>query len=112
MSRRASMSPEARQREREANRQRMARNLADPEYRDLVNARRKVRDRERKAIDPAIRLRLTATSKRYYESRRDDPAFWIQRKEYLRRWRLERHLDEAFEDFMKRIEAGDDHPVQ
>jgi hypothetical protein len=104
VSKRDGYSPEALAREREANRLRMARLRADPEYLATANARRKQRERERKASDPTIRPRLTAASKRYYESRRGDPEFWSKRKEYWRRWKAERLLDEQFEDFMRRIE--------
>lgn len=111
MSRRINMSPEARAREREANRLRMAACRRDPVYAAKVNARRKERDRERKKQNPELRKRLTANSKRYYESRRDDPVFWSRRKEYFARWKAERRIDEEFEDFMNRIEAGDDHEI-
>jgi hypothetical protein len=99
------MSSDARAREREANRIRMASKRNDPDYRAAVNARRQARDRERKMQDPSLRPRLTANSKRYYESRKDDPSFWETRKDYLRRWKAERRLDEAFEDFLARVEA-------
>lgn len=111
MSRRANQSPEARERERVANRLRMASKRQDPLYRDAVNAKRKARDRQRKQADPDLRPRLTANAKRYYDSRKRDPLFWSKRKEYLARWRDERSLDEAFEDFMSRIEAPDDRPL-
>lgn len=111
MSRRHTMSPEARQREREANRLRMARKRQDPEYRAKVNARRRARDRERKAAEPELVKRLCQNRKRYFDSRKDDPEFWAKRKDYLRRWRHERFLDEAFEDFMKRIDADHDQPL-
>lgn len=111
MSRRINMSPEARAREREANRLRMAACRSDPAYVSKVNARRQKRDRERKQQDPDLRKRLTANSKRYYESRKGDPDFWSKRKQYLAHWKAERRMDEEFEDFMNRIEAGDDHEV-
>lgn len=111
MSRRANQSPEARERERIANRLRMRRVMADPERRARANARRKERDRQRKQDDPSLRPRLSANSKRYYESRKGDAAFWSKRKEYLRRWRQERFLDEEFEAFMQRIE-GEAHAAQ
>jgi hypothetical protein len=112
MTRRASMSPEARSREREANRLRMALKRADPVYRAEVNARRKARDRERKAVDPTLRKRLTETSKRHAKRKwASDPDFRAKRTAYLKRWKAERLLDEAFEDFIKRIETGDDHQI-
>lgn len=105
MPRRDSWSEERRVEEREANRLRMAAKLLDQSYRDQVNARRKYQDRERKKIDPDLRPRLTKNSKRYFERRRGDPEFWTKRKEYFRRWKIERRVDEEFEDFMNRIEV-------
>jgi hypothetical protein len=103
MGRRDGCSPEARERERSANRQRMARLRQDPAYRARINARRKERDRERKVADPDIRPRLTASHLRYHHAHKDDPEYREKRLAYLRRWRAERRVDEEFEAFMTRM---------
>lgn len=95
--------PRDRSNEREANRLRMAKKLADPEYRARVNARRAIRDAERKAADKALRQRLTANDARYYAKRNGDPDFWVKRKAYLNAWRSNKRDDEAFEAYMERI---------
>ena len=100
-------TPGQREREREANRLRMAAKRADPAYREKVNASRRVRDAERKVADPALRQRLNANSKRYYESRKGDPAFWANRRTYLARWRAERRAGEEFQAFVERLEAAE-----
>ena len=113
MAKRDNYTPEQLERERIANRQRMARRRAamSPEERSSEAARRKQREADKAIADPAWaelrRSRASATTRRYYESRRGDPAFWQKRQEYLRRWRQERREDEAFEAFIARIEAGD-----
>jgi hypothetical protein len=108
MTRRANQSPEARERERIANRIRMAKARMDPAYVAEVNARRKSRDAERKAIDSELRGRLRANQKRYYDTRRSDPAFWVPRKAYLARWLAERREEEEFEAFMARVEMEEE----
>jgi hypothetical protein len=108
MARRDNQSQEARERERAANRARMAAKRLDPDYVALVNARRKERDRERKAADPELKARLRENRKRYFDRRKSDPDFWKKRHDYLRRWRKERLIGEEFEDFMNRIEGDAD----
>lgn len=105
MGRRDNQSPETRERERAANRERMARLREDPAYRDKVNAKRAARDAERKATDPALVARLRTNQSRYYRKRAGDEAFWIPRREYMARWLAERREAEEFEAFMARIEA-------
>jgi hypothetical protein len=110
MPRRDNQSPEARERERVANRERMARLRQDPEYRARVNAARAARDAERRLVDPELVTRLRANKKRYYDKRKDDEGFWIPRKEYMRRWKEERRAEEEFQAFMDRLEAEEnDH---
>lgn len=105
MSRRANQSPEARDRERTANRERMRLAREDPAYRDSVNAARAARDAERRLLDTELVERLRANQKRYYERRKDDPAFWEPRKDYIKRWKAERLENEHYEAFMARMET-------
>lgn len=109
MSRRANQSPEAKERERVANRERMARLREDPAYRAKVNAARAVRDAERKAIDASLVERLRANQNRYYRRRADDEGFWAPRREYIARWKAERREAEEYDAFMARmdLEAAD-----
>lgn len=106
MSRRDGMSPEARERERAANRERMARKLADPEYRASVNTKRRARDAERKAVDPDLRARLRSNGKRHYGRRHGDPEFEAARVARHREWRHRKRIDREFEAFVER--AGGD----
>lgn len=111
MPKRDHMTPEQRARENELNRDRMARarKAMTPEERSAEAARRKERERRKVEADPEWaelrRLRRSRTLRRYFDSRRDDPAFTASRTEYLRRWRAERRVDEEFEAFMARIEG-------
>lgn len=113
MAKRDNYTQEQWERERLANRHRMARRRAamSREERSAEAASRKQREAEKAIADPVWaelrRSRASATARRYYESRRGDPVFWQKRQEYLRRWRQERRDDEAFEAFIARIEAGD-----
>jgi len=104
MARRANQSPEARDRERVANRERMRRARENPAQRDAINARRREQDRARKGTDEALVSRLRANGKRHYERRKGDASFWAPRKEYMVRWKAERREAEEFEAFMARME--------
>jgi hypothetical protein len=108
MARRDNQSPEARERERQATRERMRRLREDQSYRDRVNTKRAARDAQRKAQDPDLVLRLRANKKRYFDSRKDDPEFWLKRKAYLEKWKAERREEEEFEAFMARLENEDE----
>lgn len=103
MSKRDGYTPEQREHERTATRERMARLRADPAYRDKVNTRRRERDRERKQVDPTLRPRLTQNSLRHHHSHKGDPGYQPRRADYLRRWRTERRIGEEFEAFMARV---------
>lgn len=103
MSRRDHLSIEQRAIERAATRERMARLRQDPAYREKVNARRKERDRERKAADPDLRARLTKNSLRHHHAHKHDHGYAEKRAAQLRRWREERRLGEEFEAFMARV---------
>ena len=112
MSRRETMSPDARQREREANRIRMALKYSrmTPSERTEEYERRKAREKKKADDYPEWeierQLRRSASLRRYFKSRQNDHEFMAKRIEYLRRWRRERFIDEAFEDFLTRIEGN------
>lgn len=109
MADRSNFTAEQRERERAANRERMRRRYQNmpPEERSRIHRQR--REREAAASPEVVALRKaqrSATMRRYIESRKGDAEFWRRRKEYLRRWRNECRLDEAFDVFMARIEVG------
>lgn len=112
MGKRDHYTPEQREAERIRNRARMARarERMTPEQRSAEAARRKQREAEKAARDPewawAKACNRSIALRVYYESRKDDPEFWSNRKSYLARWRKERRIDEEFEAFMTRIESG------
>lgn len=101
MTKRDTYTPVQRARENELNRERMERARASMAQEE--------REHRKAAADPEWaelkRLRRSRTLRRYFDSRRDDPAFTANRTEYLRRWRAERRVDEEFEAFMARIEG-------
>lgn len=112
MSKRDHYTPEQREAERVKNRERMARARAKmtPEERSAEAARRKKREAGKAERDPswakAKRNRRSKVLRTYFETRKDDPAFWSKRNSYLARWRKERRINEEFEAFMERIESG------
>ena len=85
MPKRDGYTPEQRDRENELNRERMARarKAMTPEERSAEATRRKERERKKAEADPEWaelkRLRRSRTLRRYFDSRRDDPAFTANR---------------------------------
>lgn len=110
---RSNWTPEQREKERVQNRLRMARRYKQktPEQIKVENLKRKKREAQKAIDDPQwaemSRASRSRSIQKYYQKRRNDPAFWEKRKEYLRRWLSEKRLNEEFDAFVARLERCD-----
>jgi hypothetical protein len=93
MGKRDGWNEEQRSKERDANKLRMRRAMADPLYRAAANERRKKRDAERKATDPDLRKRLNEYSAAYVERNKHTDDFKAKRAAELKRWRNKNRLE-------------------